>query len=110
MKINIAKDYTETTGGRYIKDGEYSGEDFRDNVLKHKYEIAAKKKEKLIINFDGGYGYSSSFLEEAFGGLKRILRDEGKKIDINIFEFISDDQQGLIKIIKDYIKNAWWGR
>ena len=27
MTINIAKDYSKTPGGRFIKEGEYSGED-----------------------------------------------------------------------------------
>ena len=29
--------------------------------------ILNEKNEVLIVNLDGGYGYGSSFLEEAFG-------------------------------------------
>jgi hypothetical protein len=40
VSLNIAKQYTETPGGRYRNDGKYSGEDFRETLLKKKYEDA----------------------------------------------------------------------
>ena len=34
--INICRDFTETPGARYKSEGEFSGEEFRDDLLKHK--------------------------------------------------------------------------
>lgn len=81
IEYNIAQEYSETPGTRHIKDGEFSGEDFRTTVLKDLYD----NYDKVIINLDGTYGYPSSFLEEAFGGLKRIYKD---KDILDKFEFI----------------------
>ncbi|WP_119258904.1 STAS-like domain-containing protein [Shinella zoogloeoides] len=65
--ISIADDFTKYPGGRYRKHGKGSGEEFRDDYL----VPAIKNEEQLIIVLDGTAGYSSSFLEEAFGGLIR---------------------------------------
>lgn len=69
ITINIANEYTKTLGGRFKSEGEFSGEDFRDGILLPKYLEAVKHNQILYINLDGGYGYGSSFLEEAFGGI-----------------------------------------
>ena len=104
MTINIAEEYTETPGARYISDGPYSGEDFRDNILEEKYKECLKNKEQLIINFDGGYGYSTGFLEECFGGLVR----KGYNGDemLNTMIFISNEEPNLINDIIEYITDA----
>ncbi|MGQ3211613.1 STAS-like domain-containing protein [Shinella sp.] len=65
--ISIADDFTKYPGGRYRKHGKGSGEEFRDDYL----VPAIEKQEQLEIVLDGTAGYSSSFLEEAFGGLVR---------------------------------------
>ena len=99
MVINIAKEYTKTPGGRYIKEGKYSGEDFRKTVLMPKYIKCRENNEKLIVILDGGYGYGSSFLEEAFGGLARALK-ESRIADI---EIISEEEPKLVDDVKGYI-------
>lgn len=67
--INVAKDFSQATGGRYRKDGNYSGEAFREDILS---PIFDKDIDSLIlINFQDTYGCCDSFLEEAFGGLVR---------------------------------------
>ncbi len=33
MILKISEDYSETPGGRYIKEGKFSGEDFRNTHL-----------------------------------------------------------------------------
>ena len=105
MNINICKDYTDTPGGRSISQGEFSGEDFRNKLLKPKYLEAVEKNEKLKIDLDGGYGYGSSFLEEAFGGLIRDL-DEDYKQALEIIQIKSNDEPSLIEDITKYIKDA----
>lgn len=65
--ISIANDFSVFPGGRVPADGPYSGEEFRNIFL---MPIFAGT-EKVTIDFDNARGYSSSFLEEAFGGLLR---------------------------------------
>lgn len=100
--INIAKDYTTTPGGRYRAKGPFSGEDFRESILIPKFQEACKKGETLTVNFDGGFGYSTSFLEEAFGGLVRRLRDSRVQ---NII-LISQDEPSVILKVTAYIQEA----
>lgn len=102
MEINIVRDFTDTPGGRYKSDGKYSGEEFFNSILLPKYEKLGEN-EKLLINFDGSYGYPVSFLEEVFGGLSRKF---GYEDVLNKLEFISDDEPKIIEDIKRYIKNA----
>ena len=95
--INVAKEFTDAPGGRYKKDGNFSGEEFRETLLYPRYIEAIEKGEKLCVNLDGCYGYPSSFLDEAFGGLARKLND--KNILDNI-EIISNDEPGIIQDIQ----------
>ncbi len=105
MQLNIANDYTKCPGGRNISDGENSGEDFREKILVPKYLEAVEKNEKLIVNLDGGYGYGSSFLEEAFGGLVRKLGT----IDVSRLQIISNEEPMLVDDVKKYMEDALKG-
>jgi STAS-like domain of unknown function (DUF4325) len=69
--IEVAKDFSPTPGGRYISDGPYSGELFRDRVLAPALYKALAEGSTVVVVLDGPRGYLSSFLEEAFGGLVR---------------------------------------
>lgn len=100
MTIKISVDFTDAPGARYRNEGEHSGEEFREEILSKKYLECIQKGEKLVINFDGGYGYPTSFLEEAFGGLARIY---GAEDVLNTLEFISNDEPSLINEVKQYI-------
>lgn len=102
-EINISKDFSDTPGARYRSEGDFSGEEFRESVLKPNYLLAIKNNEHLVINLDGGYGYPVSFLEEAFGGL---AREYGSKSVLQTLMFISNDEPPLIEEIKKYIKEA----
>lgn len=95
--IRIAGDYSETPGSRYIQYGPYSGEDFRDNYLEQRYLKCLQAERKLVIDFDGGYGYSVGFLEEVFGGL---IRKGYHATDlINNIIFISEEEPQIIEEI-----------
>lgn len=85
ITINIAKDFTNAPGGRYCKDGPYSGEEFLDKILRPKYEQAKNERKLLIIELDGVYGYPSSFVSGSFG----LLSSECKKRKENLLEHIS---------------------
>ncbi|WP_247997406.1 STAS-like domain-containing protein [Brucella tritici] len=79
--ISIANNFTKYPGGRYRKHGKGSGEEFRDVWL----VPALENNEQLTIELDGTAGYSSSFLEEAFGGLVR--RGFGKDVVHRLIKF-----------------------
>lgn len=66
--ISIANDFSPSPAGRYLRDGPFPGEVFRDKILLP----AVKENDKVVVDLDGTDGYGSSFLEEAFGGLVRL--------------------------------------
>ena len=76
--IKIATDFSDTPGARFRTDGHFSGEEFREDKLMPLFEDGADNG-KILIDLDGAEGYPSSFLEEAFGGLARIVGAEKVK-------------------------------
>jgi hypothetical protein len=72
--IDVSKQFSPTPAGRFLTDGPYSGEAFREKLL----YPALSANNKVVVNLDGALGYGSSFLEEAFGGL---VREKGLKLD-----------------------------
>ena len=99
--IKIAKEFSDAPGGRFKKEGNASGEEFRDSLLEPRYLEALKNNEKLIVDLDGGYGYYISFLEESFGGLARKYSSDV----LSRIEIISRDEPSLEDKIKQYMKN-----
>lgn len=105
MKIKIAKDFSKSPGPRYRNEGRYSGEEFRETVLSPKVVEAIRTSEQLIIDFDGTYGFGTSFLEEAFGGLIRI--DNLSLQDLmRVIKFISIEEPDLIDEVNRYLNDA----
>jgi hypothetical protein len=100
-KINIAEEFSKTPGGRYIKDGEYSGEKFFRYLLLPKY-IKLTVNDELEINLDDSYGYSIGFLDESFGRLSKIF---APKNILNKITFISYEEPGLIREIKEIVES-----
>lgn len=102
MIINISKDFSPTPGGRYTIVGPFSGELFRDSVLEPQYLKCLYSQEKLVINFDGGYGYASGFLEEIFGGMVR----KGYVVSelLSVMEFVSLEEPHIVADILTYMR------
>ena len=105
-EIKISEIFSTTPGARNKLDGPNSGELFREKHLRPAFENL-KEGEKLLIDFDGAYGYPTSFLEEAFGGLARIF---GTKKVLDALEFKCNEEPSLIEEVIGYIKNAANGR
>ena len=107
LHINIAKDFSPVPIGRYRSDGDKSGEAFRDDVLYPKIRTALDKKDMLEVDFTDMYGLSSSFLEEAFGGL---VRNHGLNSDevLRTIKFLPEKSHFdlYIDLVKEYIKDA----
>lgn len=102
-KLTIATDFSAVTGGRTPKEGDFSGELFRDNVLEPAYKDSIGKKEKLVIDFDGCYGIGTSFLEEAFGGL---VRKYGYIGILDNIEMIVNDDETILENVPKYVRAA----
>ena len=102
QKIKICKIFSDAPGGRLRSDGPKSGQEFREKILAPFFE-KIEEDDKGLIDLDGCFGYATSFLEEAFGGLARIY---GSKLVLSKLQFKSDEEPNLINEIKDYIKNA----
>ena len=95
--VDLAKDFSRAPAGRFISDGPNSGERFRSEYL----EPNLKMHEKVVVLLDGTRGLGSSFLEEAFGGLRRLgftYEQLTHKIDL-----VSKDSS-LVSEIRSYWK------
>lgn len=101
IEINIATDFSDSPGGRFIKQGPKSGEEFRKTFLEKHFSDGSNQTIK--INFDGSFGYATSFLEEAFGGLVRKFGYEKIK---NRLEFISEENPTYIEKVVKYMNEA----
>lgn len=102
-KIKISTDFSQTPGARHKEEGPYPGDEFRDTILIPRYQDAVEKNEKLVIDFDGCYGYATSFLEESFGGMVRKIRKKGV---LDSMELVSTEDASLINLIKEYVREA----
>ncbi|WP_041421861.1 STAS-like domain-containing protein [Shewanella sediminis] len=65
--INVVSDYHPRPKWRYVKEGEGSGEEFREKCLLQ----PLKDNKHVTINLTGYNRYGPSFISEAFGGLIR---------------------------------------
>jgi STAS-like domain of unknown function (DUF4325) len=90
--INFARDFTDCPGGRYEKYGEYSGEQFRDHVLRP----ALEQNDLVILEMDGVLGFPASFLDEAFGILVEQIGHEALKNKLRIE--LTDNRVALSEI------------
>ena len=105
QKIHIATDYTRRPGGRYIKDGDHSGEEFYKKVLQPQFKQIFQKADgtKLEINFDGTYGYASSFISEVFRRLVIEFKDKSKIK--SLLTFVSNDdpflENSIIRVLDE---------
>ncbi len=99
--INIVQDFTDTPGARYRTDGDYSGQEFLENILKPKFELAIQEKQKLIIDCSYLWGLPSSFVSGSFGLLSI---EKTSNLLLENMEFISVDNPLRIEKIINEIK------
>lgn len=103
FKIKVATDFSKTPGPRHRIEGDFSGEQFKEEILFKKLELAFKEKKVLDIDLDGTFGYGTSFLEEAFGGASRKF---GADKVLNHIKFKSEEEPYLIDDIYSYIEDT----
>lgn len=107
MNISVAQNFSEIPAGRFSADGPYSGQRFREEILVPELVKAQKTNSILDVSLEGVEGLSSSFLEEAFGGLVReesFDKNELRKILKVSAE--SNVYKPYIRVIWEYIDEA----
>lgn len=65
-------EFSLTPGGRYRSDGKWSGEEFREDILKP----ALKANTCVFVNLDRPAGFTTAFLEEVFRGIAEELGEK----------------------------------
>ena len=101
-EISIAKDFSDTPGARYRKDGDFSGEDFFETLLHPRFNEAKKQGGLLLIDLDDVWGYPSSFISGSFGILSKQY---GYETVLAHIHFKSDEDPLLIDLIEGIIRN-----
>lgn len=101
MSVVKITDFSPFPAGRYVADGPYSGQAFRDDIL-----IPNLNENDIVkVDLSGAFGFGSSFLEEAFGGLIRVghftLKALKEKLKIE-----SEDDPMIVDEIWHYIQAA----
>lgn len=106
-KIEIAKEFSESPLGRFYTDGDSSGEQFREEILKPKLERLNQGEKIRVILDDGVQGYGSSFLVEGFAGIVKYGYMEAKDLlDKLVFEYSDDDFEFYKQKIIQYVNAA----
>lgn len=100
-KILIAKDYSDTLGGRWMRLGPFSGEDFFNLILEPEFLKAREGEYRLIVELDGTKGYPSSFVDQSFGELAR-------KYGASEVARIVEPKGEVFGWVADYIKDRLW--
>ena len=101
-KIIIQKDFSDSPGSRYKKDGDNSGEEFLESLLLPKFEKAVKNDYVLLVDIDGLWGYPSSFISGSFG---KLSEDKGAELVLKHLEIKSDDSETRRLEILEEIKS-----
>lgn len=101
IKYMFSDEYSKYPGGRFERLGPYSGEDFRDNVLRKIFETPG---ESIEIDATGVVtSFSPSFLDECFGQLAKEYGVEQFNAKVKLF---SSDNPGLNEKMMYYVERA----
>lgn len=106
MKIEdtliIANEFSDTAGARDYEDGDFSGQEFYDKLLKDRFQQALKGQYILLIDVDGLWGWPSSFVSGSFGVLSQTF---GPDLVLKHIQFKSDKNPLKIDKAISEIKN-----
>ena len=98
FKYNFSEEFTRYPGPRFKRLGKYSGEEFRDDILKPLLE----NNELIEIDASNIRSFNPSFLDEVFSYLAEELGLEEFKKRIN---FYSTTDKNLEKKMMSYVLN-----
>jgi hypothetical protein len=105
--LSVAEEFSKTPGPRTRAEGKHSAEEFLDTILERRFDEAVASESVLFVDLDGGYGYGTSFLEEAFGGLVR--RKKNVQLVLDHLDFKSEEEPYLRDDAFSYIREALTG-
>lgn len=97
---NFSEEYSKYPGGRFERLGPFSGEDFRDKVLRTIFET----DKSIEIDATGVVtSFSPSFLDECFGSL---AKEYGLDIFNKRVKLFSSDNPALTEKMMHYVERA----
>ncbi|WP_235565378.1 STAS-like domain-containing protein [Lysobacter sp. Root494] len=99
IRYTVATTFSRRPGGRKRANGVHSGEEFREDVAR----ALLQQYEHVVFDLSGAAGYSSGFLDEAFGGLVRYYKIEELRQRI---EIVAEDDPGAVETAWARIKDA----
>jgi|AOAMet1_18_M0_10_1038524.scaffolds.fasta_scaffold11385_2 hypothetical protein len=101
IQYKFVEEYSKYPGVRFIRLGPFSGEDFRENVLR---EVFDTEKVDIAIDATGVVtSFSPSFLDECFG---QLAKDYGITEFKNKVFIFSDDNPNLAEKMMYYVERA----
>jgi hypothetical protein len=106
-KLNILNEFSEYPKLRYCTLSETSAEKFYHELLNERFGNAVIEKTDLEVNIDYTAGYTSSFLDEAFGNL---VFDFGLETVNKHLVIISNDEPYWLDMIKSETFKEWQKR
>lgn len=94
IHFDFAKQFSKNPGLRFRRLSDFSGEQFREEILEPCFE----KNNKIIIDVDGiDSSLGASFLSEAFGG---VAVKYGKPKFDELIAFNTESQKGKVNYIE----------
>ncbi len=103
IDYNFAKEFSKIPGPRRKDIGPYSGELFREDVLKQWFE----KNQKVKFDIDGVVmTFGPSFLSEAFGKMAKVVGSEKEFFDIVHVKNNSEKNKHFEELLHKYVKIA----
>ena len=103
--LSVAKHFSATPGPRRVSEGRHSADEFLEFFLTPFYCLAVAEDAKLVVNLDGTAGYSTGFLEGAFGGMVRKDRFNFQDIKDRL-ELVSTEVPEYADEVSGYMEDA----
>jgi hypothetical protein len=101
-KIVILTDFTDSPGARYREDGDFSGQEFLEDILLDKFNDAVAGNYILLVDVDSVWGYPSSFISGSFG---KLSIEKGAELVLKHLEIKSDNSKTRYQEIISEIKH-----
>lgn len=98
-KITITSDFNDALGARYRADGDWSGQQFLEDILLPRLKKAVEENYIILIDLDKVFGYPSSFVSGSFG---KLSLKKGHELILKHIKFKSDENPlRLERIIRE---------
>ena len=99
FKYDVATQFSKFPGGRKREHGDFSGEEFFQDIVKPLLE----KHEHVEFDLTGSSGYTTGFLDEAFGEIGAWIGEAEAKRRIRL---VASDDPSAVSMAWNRIKDA----